>query len=111
MSKVALITGGASGLGRALALRFSELGYRIVIGDLPGPKGDAVVNEIRKQDREAIFVACDVRKSDELRRLFDTGIATYRRLDVVCNNAGPDRLSYFPFSAVIFLLRCVVTFA
>lgn len=67
VGRIALITGGASGLGRATAMRFALAGARVAILDLPSQPGQALVDKI---GANAIFTPADVTKEDEVRAFF-----------------------------------------
>lgn len=90
--KVALITGGASGIGRATALAFAREGAKVVIADLDRDAGREVVQTIHTMGGEALFVRTDVSKPNEVASLIDATIATYHRLDFAHNNAGIEGL-------------------
>jgi NAD(P)-dependent dehydrogenase (short-subunit alcohol dehydrogenase family) len=79
--KVAVVTGGASGIGEATARALAEAGAKVVIGDLQD--GGAVAKEIG-----GLFQRSDVRQSDEVRALIERAVAEHGRLDVLFNNAG-----------------------
>lgn len=79
--KVAVVTGGASGIGAATARVFAAAGAKVVIGDLQD--GSAVAKEVG-----GLHVATDVRKSGEVRALVERAASEYGRLDVLFNNAG-----------------------
>jgi NAD(P)-dependent dehydrogenase (short-subunit alcohol dehydrogenase family) len=79
--KVAIVTGGASGIGEATARVFAQAGARVVIGDVQD--GGAVAKEIG-----GAFQRTDVRDSDAVKALVDFAVAEYGRLDVLFNNAG-----------------------
>ncbi|MDE2669565.1 MAG: SDR family NAD(P)-dependent oxidoreductase [Chloroflexota bacterium] len=86
--KVAVITGGGSGIGRCMALAFADEGMDIAIGDIePGP-GEAVAEEVRAKGQRAISVTCDVTDLDSVRALAETTKAELGAYHVVCNNAG-----------------------
>ena len=85
--KVALVTGGATGIGRATSLLFAQHGATVVIGDL-NPEGAKVAALIESDGGEALFVKTDVRESDEVKNLVTTAVKTYGRLDYAFNNAG-----------------------
>ena len=88
--KVAVITGGASGMGQATALRFLEEGARVVIGDLNEANGAETLALIEAQgaaDR-ARFRRCDVAEEADVEALIDEATARFGRLDCVFNNAG-----------------------
>jgi len=86
--KVALVTGGASGIGRASALAFARNGARVVIADLSEEGGAETVRMIREAGGEALFVRTDVSKADEVERLINRTVEVYGRLDFAHNNAG-----------------------
>lgn len=88
--KAGLVTGGASGIGRASALAFAAAGGSVVVADLERSRqgGEETVRLIAEAGGEAAFVAVDVARSDQVESLIDTTIATYGRLDFAHNNAG-----------------------
>ncbi|MFP5290836.1 MAG: 3-oxoacyl-ACP reductase [Actinomycetes bacterium] len=81
--KVAVITGGASGIGFATARRFAAEGARVVIGDMNPETGEAAAAEV-----EGLFVQVDVTDEGQVNALFDTAQKTYGSLDIAFNNAG-----------------------
>ncbi len=81
--KVAVVTGAASGIGRASARRFSAEGARVVVADLDERAGKAVADEIG-----GLFVRADVTSREDVEKMYDTAIGTLGRLDVCFNNAG-----------------------
>ncbi len=83
--KVAVITGGGSGMGEASARLFVREGARVVIGDLQKEKGEAVATSIGPECR---FVPADVSVSEDVRSLVRAAVDTFGRLDVIYNNAG-----------------------
>ncbi len=85
--KIALITGGSSGIGRATALLFAKQGAKVVIGDID-PAGRETAETIRREGNEAIFLQTDVREANEVQNLVATTVKTYGRLDCAFNNAG-----------------------
>lgn len=84
--KVAVVTGGASGIGKAMVEAFVREGARVVIGDCSG-RQDAVAEELGPN--VAAFAA-DVCKSDEVKALLDHAVSRFGGLDILCNNAGLD---------------------
>jgi len=89
--KVALITGGSTGIGRVTAQRLAQEGALVVIGARRKDLGEVVAEEIRADGGEALFVPADVTLEPDVARLVETAITTYGRLDLAFNNAG---LSY-----------------
>jgi len=87
-SKVALVTGGASGIGRATALTFAREGAKLVIADMNEEGGQQTVHLITEKGGEAIFVKTDVSKAVEVQALISKAVETYGRLDCAHNNAG-----------------------
>lgn len=85
--KVVLITGAASGIGRATALAFAEQGARLVIGDV-GEGARDTVEQIKAMGSEAIFVHADVSDSASVQALVNAAVETYGRIDAAFNNAG-----------------------
>jgi NAD(P)-dependent dehydrogenase (short-subunit alcohol dehydrogenase family) len=86
--KVAVVTGGASGLGRAMALRFAREGMHVAIADLEQQGLDAVAAELRALGVNAIGVRTDVSKAAEVDALAARVVAELGGVHVVCNNAG-----------------------
>lgn len=86
--KVAWITGGGSGIGRATALRFAKAGARVAVLATSQDELDDVAREIRELGPEAITQAVDVRQADAMKQAADEIVARWRRLDVVIANAG-----------------------
>ncbi len=85
---IALITGGAAGIGRATALAFAREGARAVVADINAREGEETVRLIRDGGGEAIFVRADVSQSADWQRLIGETVREYGRLDVLFNNAG-----------------------
>ena len=86
--KVAIVTGGASGFGRATALRFAHEGARVVVVDLDEPRGSAVVDEVRATGSEGRLVIGDVSSLDVANEAVTAAVDGLGRLDVLVNNAG-----------------------
>ncbi len=96
--QVAVITGGARGIGRGIALELGRAGVDVVIGDLlsvPDIAADAAetVAMLEQLGRRATAVQCDVRSEDDLEALMGIAIDQFGRLDIVCPNAGICNLS------------------
>lgn len=86
--KVALVTGGASGIGRATALTFAREGARLVVADMHGDGGQQTVHMITENGGAATFVQVDVTNASEVEALIAQTVRTYGRLDCAYNNAG-----------------------
>jgi NAD(P)-dependent dehydrogenase (short-subunit alcohol dehydrogenase family) len=88
MSKVVIITGGASGIGRATAIAFAREGARVVIGDLDKASGESTVSAIKETGGEGIFVHVDVGTPADVQELVRKTVEQYGGLDYAFNNAG-----------------------
>jgi NAD(P)-dependent dehydrogenase (short-subunit alcohol dehydrogenase family) len=86
--KVALVTGGASGIGRATALTFAREGAKLVVADMNADGGQQTVHMIMEKGGEAIFVRTDVTSASAVEAMISTAVETYGRLDCAHNNAG-----------------------
>jgi NAD(P)-dependent dehydrogenase (short-subunit alcohol dehydrogenase family) len=86
--KVAIITGGGRGIGRALAIGFAAEGARLVVAARTGQEVESVAEHIRHQDGEAISVICDVADEAQVRSMVRRALETFGRIDVLVNNAG-----------------------
>lgn len=86
--KVALVTGGGSGIGRATSLAFANEGATVVIDDINAEGGEETLRLIKSAGGEAIFVKADVSKSAEVEAMVQKAIETYGRIDCAFNNAG-----------------------
>lgn len=87
-NKVAIVTGGSSGIGRATALAFAREGVKVVVSDVARDGGEETVRLIKEQGGEAIFVPCDVSQSSDVEALVNKTVEAFGRLDFACNNAG-----------------------
>ncbi|MCB0428482.1 MAG: SDR family oxidoreductase [Flavobacteriales bacterium] len=85
-NKVALVTGGSFGIGRATAIAFAERGARVVIADVMDD-GDTV-QQVKNAGSEALFVKCDVSKDADVENLVAQTVKKFGRLDFAYNNAG-----------------------
>ena len=86
--KVALVTGGTSGIGKATAIEFARAGAKVVLTGRREKEGAQVVAEIKKLGGEAAFVRADVSKDADVKRMVDFTIEKFGRLDIAFNNAG-----------------------
>lgn len=87
-SKVALVTGGTSGIGRVTAELFAKRGAKVVLTGRREPEGQAVVKAIKASGGEAHFVKGDVALEADVKRMVDETVSRFGRLDYAFNNAG-----------------------
>jgi NAD(P)-dependent dehydrogenase (short-subunit alcohol dehydrogenase family) len=85
--KVAIITGAASGIGRATALRFAQEGARVVVADINAAGGEQTVEQVKRKGGEAAFIATDVGQEADLEEMVAFAVNTYGGLDILHNNA------------------------
>jgi len=88
--KVALITGGSSGIGRGTALVFAREGAKVAIADIQVEEGHETVRLVKEAGGEAMFVKCDVSVASEVKAAVEKVVGTFGRLDCGFNNAGID---------------------
>ncbi len=86
--KVAIITGAASGIGKATAILFAEQGAKIVVADIDKDGGKKTVADIQDVGNDAIFVNTDVTVKSDTEQMVEQTIASYGKLDILLNNAG-----------------------
>lgn len=87
-NKVALVTGGSFGIGRATALAFAQRGAKVVIADYVKDEKQETSRQIASAGGESLFVACDVSKPRDITAMIDQLLSAYGRLDFAFNNAG-----------------------
>ncbi|QUG41869.1 SDR family oxidoreductase [Psychrobacillus sp. INOP01] len=92
-NKVAIITGGASGIGAATARLFVQEGAKVVLVDLNEEKGKAFEAELKAQNAEALFFKANITSEEEVQNIFKETIAAFGKVDVVFNNAGIGRVT------------------
>ncbi|MCK9273471.1 MAG: SDR family oxidoreductase [Syntrophales bacterium] len=86
--KVAIITGAASGIGKAAARLFAREGAKLVLADISVEALKEVAEEIKDQGGAAVLKKADVSKEDEVKELIDFSLSTYTEVHILCNNAG-----------------------
>ncbi|MBA3443049.1 MAG: glucose 1-dehydrogenase [Pyrinomonadaceae bacterium] len=86
--KTAIITGGAAGIGEATSLLFAEEGAQVVIADLNEKAGEEILETIRKQGGQAVFVRTDISDEMDVKRMRDSCISEFGKIDVLVNNAA-----------------------
>lgn len=92
MDKVAIITGAATGIGKAAALLFADEGAVVIIADIRQTFGERVAEQIKASGGQALFVKADVTSSEDVQRVIELTRQTYDRLDILYNNVG---VNYF----------------
>ena len=87
-SKVAIVTGGANGLGEAYSKGIAEEGASVVIADLDEKRGKKIASEIEKSGGKALFVRTDVSKKLDVEKMVKTAVNQFGSIDILVNNAG-----------------------
>lgn len=87
-NKVIIVTGATSGIGKETAIRAAIEGAKVVLSGRRKNLGDEIVEEIKKEGGEAIFVQADLTKEESAIKLVETAVNTYGRIDIAINNAG-----------------------
>lgn len=96
--KIALITGGTSGIGKATALLFGAEGASVVVSGRREKEGTAVVEAITKSGGTARFIQCDVSKETEVKNLINQTVSTFGKIDIAVNNAGIEQSPLRPLT-------------
>jgi len=86
--KVALVTGGGRGIGRAIVLRLAKDGFALCVNSLHKETVESVVEEVRQMGRPALGIPGDVAKQRDVKRMFEDAVGEFGRLDVLVTNAG-----------------------
>jgi len=87
-NKVAIVTGAASGIGKATALLLAQEGAKVVVSDIAEDQGAKVAQEIENNGGEALFVKTNTSKSNNHEELVNTTLDKFGKLDIAVNNAG-----------------------
>src|SRR5947208_2727621 len=93
--KVALITGGSSGIGRAVALRFAEHGVKVALAARSAEKLDAVAREVQAKAGTALALPTDVTDPEQCRQAVEKTVAQFGQLDLLVCSAGVSLRAYF----------------
>lgn len=86
--KVAIVTGGSSGIGEALCRLYVQHGAKVIVSDIQDEAGQKLVDELNKSGDNAKYVHADVSKPEHCKNTVDEAVKTFGRLDIACNNAG-----------------------
>ena len=120
--KIAMITGGASGIGRATALLFAREGAAVAVIDIDEPRGPAVVQSIVNDGGKAIFLHCDVTRASDCQSAVSKTVEELGKIDILFNNAGIirrasvldtteeewDRVMATNVKSIFLLSKCVI---
>lgn len=87
-NKVALVTGGSSGIGRATALTFAQGGAQVIIADMDENGADETLKAIQELGGDALYIHTDVSDDNSVQSMIKNAVATYGKLDIGVNNAG-----------------------
>jgi D-sorbitol dehydrogenase (acceptor) len=93
--KVAIVTGGGSGIGKGISLRFAREGAKVVVADLNDAAASSVAEEITVSGGESTSVSVDVRKQDQVQAMVDKAVETFGGVDILVNNAGVGKIIPF----------------
>lgn len=111
-SKVALVTGAASGIGLEIAREFAKEGAKVVISDLNEKAVHHAAEELKGQGYEVLPAVCDVTNEEQVEKSFSKTLETFGRLDILVNNAGIQHVSdieNFPTDKFEFMLKLMLT--
>jgi len=89
--KVALVTGAGRGIGRAIALRFSDEGAKVVANDINLAAAESLVERLKRMGRMALAVGADVSKREQVEEMFARAVREFGKVDILVNNAGMRR--------------------
>ncbi|WP_339296219.1 glucose 1-dehydrogenase [Paenibacillus sp. FSL W7-1279] len=91
LDKTVVITGSAHGIGRGLAEAYALSGARVILSDVHEEQGSLAANALQEQGLNAVFIPCDVRKEEDIKRLMNQAVQYAGTIDILINNAGVSR--------------------
>src|SRR5215467_619731 len=91
--KIALVTGGGSGIGKGIAKAFAQLGAHLVLAGRTPEKLEEVAKEVREMKREALVVPTDVRQPEQVNEMVKSSVEKFGRIDILVNNAAGNFLA------------------
>lgn len=86
--KVAVVTGGGGGLGRAIALSYAQAGACLVVADIVPERCDEVAGRIAEMGGKALVLPCDVTQDDQVQMMVERAVSEFGRIDILVNNVG-----------------------
>lgn len=86
--KVAIVTGGNSGIGEAIAETFASEGAKVVVASLGASQKDNIAKKLKEMGADYMMIPCDISKEEDVKKVFDKVVKKYKRVDVMINNAG-----------------------
>ena len=86
--KVSVVTGAGRGIGKAIALRFSDEGAKVVVNDIDLSYAENLAGKLKEMGREALAIKADVSKAEEVEQMFERAAQQFGRVDILVNNAG-----------------------
>ena len=87
-NKVAIVTGGNSGIGEAVVEMFAREGAKVVVASLGASAKDNIAKKLKAMGADYLMVPCDISKEEDVKKVFDKTIKKFKRVDVMINNAG-----------------------
>ncbi len=90
--RVAVVTGGATGIGRSIAAKFADEGCSVAIADINTKEAGETLSQVRNRGSEGLALECDITDSDKVRNMVDEVISTFGKIDILVNNAGAGSL-------------------